>query len=102
MLFAFRLAIQCGYPHPRMMLERMTAREFREAMAYALVEPYGESREELRHGQMMHLLDAANFKRSKKATPADFMNFIDRPEPQKVTLNQDEMQARVDREIFGL
>lgn len=94
--------MQCGYPHPRLMLERLTARELMETMTYATVEPFGEYRNEVRHGQLMHLLDAANFKRDKRLTPADFMNFIVRPEEPPEQLDPEEMQRRVDKEIFGL
>jgi hypothetical protein len=101
-LLAFRLALQCGYPHPRMMLERMTSNEFYEAMVYAIVEPYGENREELRHGQLMHLLDRANFKRDTPLKPIDFMNFVNRPEEKEPELTPEEMAKRIDREVFGL
>lgn len=82
------------------MLESMTSFEFGETMAYASIEPFGEQREELRHGQMMHLLDRANFKRDKPLAISDFMNFIQRPEQEPLT--PEEEQARIDREVLGL
>ena len=78
----------------------MTSTEFAEMMAYASIEPFGEQREELRHGQLMHLLDRANFKRDKPLSVIDFMNFIHKPEAKP--LSPEEEQARIDREVFGL
>lgn len=85
-----------------MMLEKMTMRELTETMVYAGIEPIGEMRHEVRHGQLMHLLDKAHFKRKDKVTPVDFMNFIEAPPKKTVKLSPEEMQAKVDREIFGL
>lgn len=81
-----------------MMLEQMTSSEFGEAMAYASIDPCGEYRNELRHGQMMHLLDAANFKRDEPLQPLDFMNFIDRPPERELT--PEEVEAQLTG-IFG-
>jgi hypothetical protein len=96
-MFAFRLALQCGYPHPRPMLQQMTTRELQETMIFAAIEPFGEYREELRHGQLMQLLDAANFKRDKSLAPIDFMNYVERPPERKLT--QEELQAKWDKEL---
>lgn len=78
----------------------MTSLEFAEAMAYASIDPCGEYREELRHGQMMHLLDRAHFKRDAPLAPADFMNFVDRPSA--ADLPEVDRYAQIDKEVFGL
>lgn len=69
-------------------------------MAFSSIEPFGEQREELRHGKLMHLLDRVHFKRDKPLKVVDFMNFVDRPEEKP--LSPEEEQARLDREVFGL
>lgn len=81
-----------------MMLEQMTSSEFGEAMAYASIDPCGEFRNELRHGQIMHLLDRVNFKRNEPLQPLDFMNFMDRPPEPELTPEQIEAQLNG---IFG-
>lgn len=87
-----------------MMLERMTASELNEAMFYAGIEPWGEYREELRHGQKMAQF-ANYYQRDPDKNPEpypaiDFMNFIDRPPVEEIP--PEEAQARIDREVFGL
>lgn len=83
-----------------MLLASMSSSQLTEWMAYASIEPFGEHRAELRHGQQMHLLDRAHFKRDEPLSPVDFMNFVDRPEETKLT--PQEMAQRIDQEIFGL
>jgi len=82
------------------MLKGMTARQLNETLAYATIEPFGEQRAELRHGQLMHLLDRSNFKRDEPLSPVDFMNYIDRPEEAELT--PQEMAQRIDSEVFGI
>jgi len=53
-------------------------------MAYYAIEPFGEMRHELRHGQQMALHGNINRDSKQKREPyraAEFMNFIDKPEP---------------------
>lgn len=86
-----------------MMLQQMTSSEFGEAMAYASIDPCGEYRNELRHGQQMAMtanINRDSSKRSEPYSPADFMNFIERPETPEPT--QEENFARIDKEAFGL
>jgi hypothetical protein len=87
-LFAFRLALRLGYSHPDELLARMTSSQFAEWLAYAAIEPFGEFREELRHGQQMAMM--VNLQRDPKQkpepyVPSDFMNFIDKPKPKQQT-----------------
>lgn len=70
-----------------MMLEQMTAAEWNEVQTYNLIEPFGEYREELRHGQKM--AQYANYHPSKDQTeafkPIDFMNFTEAPKEKILT-----------------
>lgn len=78
------------------MLRDLTARQFREWREYDAIEPFGEFRGELRHGQQMAL--TANLNRSASREPftaADFMNFIERPEEREPT--DEEIEAYLDR-----
>lgn len=59
----------------------MTSAQWSEWKSYYEIEPFGEYRSELRHGQVMQLLDAAHFKHDgppKKVS--SFMNFKNEPE----------------------
>ncbi|QXE85969.1 hypothetical protein KP003_16640 [Geomonas nitrogeniifigens] len=77
----------------------MTSSEVGEMLAYDSIDPCGEYREELRHGQMMHLFHLANFKNDGDLLPVDFMNFTKQPEPEETEV---ERLARIDKEVFGL
>jgi hypothetical protein len=81
----FRLALQLGYAHPDHLTAQLTARQLNEWKAFASLEPIGEYRQELRHGQMMHLLHSAHFKADREIKPVDFMNFFDPPPEKKLT-----------------
>jgi len=77
----------------------LTARQFSEWLAYANIEPFGEFRQELRHGQQMALQANLNRdpKRKKDAYQTkEFMNFIEFGKEK-----EDEFE-RIDREVFGL
>ena len=80
----------------------MTSSQFAEWMQYNSIEPFGEYRNELRHGQLMKLLDEAHFKRDIPVTVANFMNFQEKPEVIEIDLSDEQTQARIDREAFGL
>jgi hypothetical protein len=76
----------------------MTSSQFAEWLTYSAIDPVGrEYRQEIRHGQLMQLLDAAHFKRDRPAKVCDFMNFQEAPPP----TDEDDFE-RIDREIFGL
>lgn len=79
----------------------LTASQLNEWMAYASIEPFGEFRSELRHGQQMAM--TANINRDSKAKPepftaTDFMNFVEK-EPEK-QYTQEELEAYAEK-IFG-
>jgi hypothetical protein len=65
------------------------------------IEPFGEFREELRHGSMMSLhcnLNRDSKQRPEPFTAIDFMNFVERPPEKELTL--EEIEAHFDR-MFG-
>jgi len=69
-------------------------------MAYGAIEPFGEYRSELRHGQQMHLMDRGIYKRDKPLQITDFMNFVAKPEEKPLTA--EEQQAKDDKEVWGV
>lgn len=79
----------------------MTASQLNELIAYHDLEPFGEIRSELRHGQQMALV--ANCNRDSKSKPEpfkarDFMNFV-QSEPEKI-YTVEELEAYASK-IFG-
>ena len=103
MLFVYRLALALGYPSPEHLLATITSSQLAGWMAYAAIEPFGEYRSELRHGQQMAL--QANINRDSKRkpqpyTPAEFMNFVDSPEEERSEPTPEEIEAKLER-IFG-
>jgi hypothetical protein len=73
-------------------------------LAYNSIEPFGEIRDEIRHGQHMALY--ANCHRDPKKKPEpfkdeDFMNFIDRPEEEDREYTIEELEAYAKR-VFGV
>lgn len=65
------------------------------------IEPFGEFRSELRHGQVMSMTANMNRDTKQRAEPfsaVEFMNFTEK-EPEKV-LTPEEIEAHFDR-IFG-
>ena len=71
-------------------------------MEYAGIEPFGEYRSELRHGQQMQLLDAAHFQRDTPVGPIHFMNFVDQTEAAAPEEDPDELSARIALELFRM
>lgn len=79
----------------------MTASQLNELIAYHDIEPFGEMRNELRHGQQMAMV--ANINRDSKLKPEpfkakDFMNFV-QSEPEKI-YTVEELEAYADK-IFS-
>ena len=84
------------------MLADISASTFHEWQLYDRIEPFGEFRSELRHGQSMAL--TANLNRDPKNKPEpfnamDFMNFIEKP-VEELTL--EETLTKIDRDVFGV
>ncbi len=102
-MFLYRLALHLGFPHPDHLLQCLTARQLNGWLNYSNIDPFGEYRAELRHGQQMAL--TANINRDSKARPepftaADFMNFCDAPEVKERQLTVEELEAYATR-VFG-
>jgi len=72
----------------------MSSSQFSEWLTFYRIDPWGQRRDEIRHGQLMHLLDTANFQRKEKLQVSDFMNF--EPKPPEKQLTAAEVSA-----IFG-
>lgn len=70
-------------------------------MTYNQIEPFGEEREELRHGQIMSLHCNLNRDPKTKAEPwnaMEFMNYVEKPPEKK--FSQAELERYADS-IFG-
>lgn len=81
----------------------MTSSELGEWMAYSSIEPFGEYRSELRHGQHMAMVANINRDSEKKPDPyrpIDFMNFIEYEEPDR-EYTDEELEAYA-AQIFGV
>lgn len=79
----------------------LTAAQLNEWLAFNQIEPIGEGRAELRHGQIMALTLNLNRDPKTKHEPydaRDYMNYVD-PEPEKI-YTQEELEAYADK-IFG-
>lgn len=99
----YRLALALGFPHPDHLLAQLTSSQLAGWMAYSSIEPFGEYRSELRHGQQMAL--QANINRDNKRKPdpyvaGDFMNFLSEEKPETAEPTPDEMEEKL-ATIFG-
>ena len=90
-----------GYRHPDHLLAGMTASQLQELEWFYGFEPFGEYRDELRHGAAMAL--TANINRDDKLKPdpfdtADFMHYVESPVERKLT--DKEIEEHFEK-IFG-
>lgn len=79
----------------------LTAKQLNEWYAYMNIEPFGEFRQELRHGQAQAMLANINRdtkQRSEPFTAIDFMNFVEQVPEKELTLA--EIEAHFEK-IFG-
>lgn len=79
----------------------LTASQLNDWFAYANIEPFGEQRSELRHGQMMAMtanLNRDSKQRSEPFTALDFMNYVEK-EPERI-YTQEELEEYAAK-IFG-
>lgn len=86
------------------MLQCLTAKQLNGWMDYHGIEPFGEFREELRHGNKMALI--ANINRDSKARPepfkaVDFMNFHNPPEEKERIYTVEELEEYA-KKVFGV
>ena len=79
----------------------LTASQINDWLAYDQIEPFGEMRNELRHGQQMALhlnLNRDSKQRSEPFTALECMNYVVKP-PEKI-YTVEELEAYADK-IFG-
>lgn len=73
-MFAFRLALALGEPHPDHLYAKLTSRQVTEWQAYYSLEPFGEDMAWLRNAIIATLLvNTHRGKRGRAAKPEDFM-----------------------------
>lgn len=97
----WRIAIGLGYRHPDFLIVGMTALQVVELLTFYRLEPFGESREELRHGAVMSMtanLNRDSKQKSEPFKPVDFMHYVQK-EPEKV-YTKEELEAYTAK-IFG-
>ena len=98
------MCLKIGVPHPDYLDQYLTASQWEEWRAFAQIRPFGEQREELRHGQRM--AQYANYHpykdQKEPARAIDYMNYTERPEEKPVILTEEETQALIDKECFGI
>jgi hypothetical protein len=82
----------------------LTASQINGWLDYNDIEPFGELRSELRHGQAMALTANINRDEKKKGKPynaTDFMNFYEAPEePEERKLSVEELETYA-KQVFG-
>jgi hypothetical protein len=82
----------------------LTASQLNGWLDYNSIEPFGEFRAELRHGQQMAMtanINRDSAKRKEPFTAADFMNFYDKPEPEEERqMTVEELEAYA-AQVFG-
>jgi len=88
-LFLFELSLALGIPHPDFLIEQLSSRQISEWIAFARIQPLGESRSDWRMGRLAALI--ANIHRAKDAPeyrPEDFYEPYEPP-------SQDDLSARL-------
>ena len=105
----FRLALAMGRTIQELRAVLSYA-EFQEWCWYYQIEPWGEDRADLRAGIVASTI--ANYagklraEGAEPAIPADFMPYLERPEPadpaEEQPLTDDELAAWADAAIFGI
>lgn len=96
--------MQLGYPSADALLKSMTSAQWSEWLAFANIEPIGEFRNELRHGQMMALhcnINRDSKQRPEPYTAKDFTNFIEWPEEKPVEQSPEELAAAIKNLLRG-
>jgi hypothetical protein len=82
----------------------MSAREFREWMAYDQLEPIGAWRDDARMAMLCALVASAwsDPKKGRRPKPDDFLPWIPKPEPEEIDPEDEEQiaQARLRARLF--
>ena len=80
-MFAFRLALALGQPHPDYLLGAITSRQFAEWQAFYALDPFGDQRADLRAGIVCATMSNRwRGKNENPKEPLDFMPFRQEPE----------------------
>jgi hypothetical protein len=80
----------------------MSCRQLQELQAFYHIEPFGEYRSELRHGQEMafhHNINRDSKKRPEPFKAIDFMNYVEEPKEKIYTPEELEKYAE---DLFGV
>lgn len=91
--FWARLAWQCGYPHPQLLLETLDAQEYEEILAFAVHEPLPDRRADMR-AAMQALITA----RSAGVKGVKLANFLIDTDP-KPAIDMEQTQAEMNRQM---
>jgi len=94
-----------GCFHPDFLLSSISARQLAEWMAYENIEPFGEIRDEIRHGQQMAMTANLNRDTKKRKEPfiaKEFMNFIEDPEEKEPAESPESIAHRIKTELFRM
>lgn len=84
---AFRLCLALGYPHPDVLLETLTARQWSDWIAFSRLESWGDSRADLRAAITgASLLNAWRGKGDKPVEVWQLMPYEEKPAPSPAML----------------
>lgn len=94
-MFAFRLALALGYPHPDILLAMLTPQQFDEWIAYWTLEPFGYETEWQHAGVVASVIANVHRKKhSRSYKPSDFIPKV-RKAPKKQTVKEMIEQAKL-------
>lgn len=80
-MFAFRLALALGYPHPDYLMDQITSRQFVDWMAFERLDPIGGQRGDIQAGVIASVIANVNRDTKKQKKPfsiTDFMPFVEK------------------------
>lgn len=81
-MMAFRLCLALGYPHPDVLLETLTARQWADWIAFSRIESWGDTRADLRSAIVgAGVLNAWRGKGDKPIEVWQLMPYEEKPEP---------------------
>lgn len=82
------LAAHLGHPSPTRMLEEMSPVDYALWSAYMDVAPFGEAREDARHGIRSALFVTANSPKGTQVSPGDFIPKFKKSERPPMTVQE--------------
>ena len=101
--FAFRLALALGLPNPDAMLAHLPQRIYREWQEFAILEPFGEERADLRAGIVAATVAncMARGKGRSAFKPRDFMPRFEEARREPATPSEHYQQVLAITQLFG-